>query len=475
MNVQINLKLLKAYNQIELKYNTFEKVSYDRYFIASLIKHEGNTEKAFKIIDSLTGKGSLNTHYKKIYEEMSKLTTQEIDDILKDSLYPIQKIEYFKYLHIPTLNASYFNKKYFNYNLALDDDFPKQLVGENDTYVSHKYIENEPKENIDVYHVDLNDDEIKIEMFNQYIPIDEKTFNSIIIKEEFDLSQYKGEIFNDISGNRWIQLIQSNYNNILAASHYYYEDGYHFGIYNQYVRRTQLAKKWGIYWIKEKTFHYDRPENKDICEKTVKKLLNTGAINEFKTKSIVRMINGIHRDIQQEVINYILQRKDSKELARIAFTLIDKGIEKGWHDEVVKTLYKHNDHAKDLEAVYIISESRVLEITDLVTIYNRNKRLLNEIDIKKVEAYNEDRKQSINYINQKTGEMMNSSIRENLKKMIATEESKKLKKVLNNIAHMEKDINNKNLSQLKEMQEKVVKGLELYSIVKKQLEEQNND
>ena len=145
-----------------------KKVAYDQYFIASLVRHSKSEDKAFSLIDELTGKGSLNYHFKKIYEEIIKLSNDEIDSILKDSLFPVQKIDTFRYMYIPLLDISVFDKNIIDGNLKNDELFPKQLVSENGAYVAHTYMENEQITKQDIYEVNLEEHKTEIRIHNQF-------------------------------------------------------------------------------------------------------------------------------------------------------------------------------------------------------------------------------------------------------------------------------------------------------------------
>jgi len=134
MIVSIRLNLPKARNTLTVRYNTFEKVSYDRYVIASLISRTRDEESAMIIINALTGNGSLNNHFKKIYLEMKKLSSKEIASILKDSLYPIQKIEELSYIYIPILNVSIFQNRLYRNNIANIEYFAQQLIDQKSSY-----------------------------------------------------------------------------------------------------------------------------------------------------------------------------------------------------------------------------------------------------------------------------------------------------------------------------------------------------
>jgi hypothetical protein len=473
MKVTVSLNLPKAYNKLEVRYNTFDKVAYDQYFIASLVRHSKSEDKAFLLIDELTGKGSLNQHFKKIYQEINKLSNDEFDSILKDSLYPVQKIDNFRYMYIPSLDISVFDKNIMQGNLKNDEFFPKQLVGENGTYVAHTYMENDPTTKQDIYEVNLEENKTEIRIHDQFCSIDPSLFQKIVNKEELDLNQYKGIIHQNIEGNNWFQLNKSSYNNIINSTDYYYENGNHFGIFNNFVRESHIAYIWGIYWVKEKSHYYNDISSKDICENAVNKLLETGRINEFKTKSLLAMLNNIDRNLQQEVINYVLKRKDSKELASVAFILIDKGYEKGWNEEAFKALYKFNDSNKQLTKLYEINSEFTYSLEDLLAIDRFNKTKLIDKHKKIVDEHYSKCEDIRKDISRKIGDVMSSGIREQIKDFDLTSDTKKLRKLINdNGAHNKKNIQKMDLNQLIQYSKTIDAMYDLYLKVKVAIEQQ---
>ena len=91
IKAKVALSLPNKFYKVTLKYDTFEKATYDSYLIASLVKNTKNKKEAEMYIDDISGEGSLNPHFKKLYNDISKLTDEQIDGILKDSLFPITK------------------------------------------------------------------------------------------------------------------------------------------------------------------------------------------------------------------------------------------------------------------------------------------------------------------------------------------------------------------------------------------------
>ena len=63
----------------------------------------------------------------------------------------------------------------------------------------------------------------------------------------------------------------------------------------------------------------------------------------------------------QDVINYILVRKDSKELTLIGVNLLYKGIEKKWSEEALKSFMYYADSSK-YNAIYRATPELVTDI-----------------------------------------------------------------------------------------------------------------
>jgi hypothetical protein len=473
MKVSIRLNLTKSTNKLLLRYNTFEKVSYDKYFMASLIQNAQEEDKVLSIINELTGKGSLNSHFKKLYQEMRILSKEEIMEILKNSLYPIQKIEEYTYTYIPILDISIFNQKTIVGNIANDVNFPRMLVDENGTYISHTFTENEPIGKMDTYEVILSDETIMVKIRNEFFEISIHDFQSIIIKDDIDLSSYHGNIYQSIEGDHWIQLGKSTYNNIITCKDYYYDNGDHMAIYNDNVKRSSIAYSWGIFWIREKIHRYQDSSNRQICEDVANTLMNSGKINEFKTSTIIDILKNISRDKQQEIVNYILKRKESKDLAKVGLILISKGYEKGWSEDAFLSFYKFKENTSHLISLYKINPTYDFSINDLIEISKSNKIVLIDDHNKIVKRYYSDCDLIKNRIKTLIGDIVLSGTREKEKSLVIDEASKKFRKSANElIGHYKNDINKMDLNSLKQFEKRVEKFVDEHKVVYDRLQSQ---
>lgn len=469
MIVTVRLNLPKIDYKVLLHYNTFEKVSYDRYLIASFILNSKNMSLIENYIDTITGNGSLNDHFKKLYSEMLNLSKTELESIITNSMYPIQKIDNLSYEYIPLLNTSVYSGMNHFGDLKNDAFFPKYLVPKEGTYIKHEIKDGVIINRTNTYKVKLDNDKIHILINAEFIETTETVFKSIMEKEELDLTSYKGNIQNSFIGDDWMQLTKLNWNNICNEEDFFYYNGDHYSIYNDYVKKTELASVWGIHWIKEKKFNYSDSNSREICQYVAKTLMDTGRINEFKIKSLLEILKNIKRDQQQEIINNVLSNKDSKDLALLGLLLIEKGYEKGWNDRAFGTMFRFKENAKHLMNLYRVNQSFPYSIEDLISINNSDKLLLSDHHQSILKEYYNDIHRIANSINLMVGEIVNSGIRENIGKMPINEDTKKLRKFLNkNIAHVNNDIKNKTLIQLRDYEAMILNNYELYRRVKLQ-------
>ena len=129
IRAKVALSLPNKFYKVVLKYDTFEKATYDSYLVASIVANAKNEKDAMEYIDEITGNGSLNSHFKKLYEEISKMTKEQVEGILKDSLYPItvvDKSHHFKYYEM--FDATRMDNKVFPGNLENNPNLANMLM-----------------------------------------------------------------------------------------------------------------------------------------------------------------------------------------------------------------------------------------------------------------------------------------------------------------------------------------------------------
>ncbi len=346
IRARVALSLPNQFYKVELKYDTFEKATFDSYLIAALIKNSKNKKEAMGYIDSITGNGSLNPHLKKEYEKISKLSEEQIDGILNDSLFPITVIDtknHFKYYKM--FNVSRMNGHVYDGNLA---DYPElyEMLMPKEKGIKFRGIEfkDEPgtvKE--DMYNAIFSDKNIKIDLDGgNYRSISKDDFWSVFNHEELETSNpLMPTIKNEITEGNWSvltnQIIGSWKNNQFS---YKDEEGNLSILTNDFIKVIEVINVFDLLFYKETKYQFSKANSKRV-QNAINYLMDSGNLNTFKTKALVQMLSIIDDIEAQKVIDYVLSRKDSKELSEMGFSLIKNGLEKGWREPTLKTIKKY--------------------------------------------------------------------------------------------------------------------------------------
>ena len=136
-------------------------------------------------------------------------------------------------------------------------------------------------------------------------------------------------------------------------------------------------------------------------------------LNEYKTKSLVRMLMVVSDDSAKSVVEYILHRKDSKEIAEVGLMLVRNGYEKGWQKESLSTMKKFAT-PQHINYLYKLDNSLGFDINELLLV---DKNILSEADAIKVKAYENERKNLLDQMDKMLGNIMNSGVRERMKSL----------------------------------------------------------
>ena len=145
LQVSLKLKLSKQIKKIKVTYNTFEKATYDEYLICSLalrtlpekdipVKESFGKKivrfftdeptpnqrerTVFEYINDITGEGSLNKHFKNIYNKVKDFSAEQLTKIMENSMIPTLKIDdKNRYEYYPQLDISVFNRRIYKGDL----------------------------------------------------------------------------------------------------------------------------------------------------------------------------------------------------------------------------------------------------------------------------------------------------------------------------------------------------------------------
>lgn len=461
VQVKIKLKLTKICYGIKVSYNTFEKATFDQYLMASLaLRSDKDEVVSYQYVDEITGLGSLNAHFKKLYNKTKELTIEQLEDIMNNSMYPILKIDKSNsYIFYPQLYISVFNKRLYEGDFGQDKNLEERL------YIQEKIIDLETFKKYDTtkpepYFVQLDDKVVKINIEDKWVPMAIDIFKELIVNDLQNIEDFKGTIHYDAKGDKWFTLTDSVLSDMYANTNYFYDDeGNHCLIRNENIRKTTISQIAGYYIYKQENVPYEN--NRDLCEKVVSILKSNNSINEFKTKSLITLITYSEEQTAQEVINYVLERKDSKELALKGIDLLKKGIEKNWENEALKSFMKYADSSY-YSLIYKANPQLISEIDKLIMI---NPDFLTPTHKKKVEEYKKDVQAKIEIIKKIIGEVTASGIRERLKKLKTSEQTKRFSKLANKyIGHSK--INYETLS-LKELDKCLNELTEMQDLMQK--------
>lgn len=445
LRVNLKLKLSKIVKRITVKYNTFEKATYDEYLIASLVLRSKSEDEAYGYIDEITGSGSLNSHFKRLYKEIASLSKEQLEKIMENSMFPVLKIDDSnRYDYYPQLNVSVFQKRIYEGDVAERKNLPELL------YIKEKIIDLKVQDmrtldKPEPYFIEFGDDgNIAIRLLDKNMKIDSSLFESLLTIDLDSIGKYTGTIHNKADGVGWNTLNNSVVNNLFSTNNFYYdENGDHLMIRNENVRRTEVAKMSGLYIYRESTLIYDG--NVKLCEKVLSIISEKRNFAMFKPQLFVKLLKNIADYNAVEYINsYLINISDSKEIAMLAIQLLRKGILDGWEATVLNKILKCCSK-EEYSLIYHANSNVDFTINQLICV---DKNLLTEEHKKQVDEYYANLNKMKMTIREIIGEVTVKGLRENVKKLTADDKTKRFSKLCNNlIGHVSKDLDTVGLNE----------------------------
>ena len=465
--VQINLKLKlsKIKYGIKVSYNTFEKATYDQYLMSSLALRSDNETTAYQYIEEITGSGSLNAHFKNLYNKAKLLNEEQLRDVMNNSMYPKLEIDQSNsYTYYPQLDISVFNHKIYTGDFGKYEDLIERLYIQ-EKIIEHEVFEKNSDERPEPYFIQLDNNAVKIKIVDEWLPLDTTIFQEIFVNDLTSISKFNGQIHDGADGSNWFVLTNSVINNINSSNNFFYENGDHCLIRNEDVRKTIISQVAGFYIYKEEIIPYTN--NEKLCKKVLDILKSNKSINEFKTKSLITLLTHVNDDlIAQSVINYILARKDSKELALMGIELLNKGIEKKWEDDALKCFMNYAD-SSSYSLIYKANPKLIKDIQILMLI---NPDYLTAKHKKEIEEYKKDKQAKFDTIKSIIGEITASGIREKMKQIKASEQTKRFTKLANKyIGHSKFDYEEATPKELDKYLKEITEMYDLMKVLKNSL------
>lgn len=470
LQVSLKLKLSKQIKRIKVKYNTFEKATYDEYLICSLTLrtlNDTNQDKTvFDYIDDVTGEGSLNKHFRNIYARVKTFSAEQLSKIMANSMIPTLKIdEKNRYEYYPQLNVSIYNKKIYQGDLGAYNNLQQILmISEEIIDMSVETVKDDTKP--EQYSVTFDEKEnIKVRLLNDYLPIDNEIFEESLCLDLGNINSYKGKIHDNVDGNGWRVLNNSALNNLFSNRNYYYDNGDHFFIRNDSVRRTIISKVHGLYIYKEDILSYQG--NAILCDKVIDFLLENKTIGEFKPKSILFMLKYVSDKKAQKVVNSLLLKKEEKEIALYGLDLMDRGLVNGWLVTVTKIFLKYAS-GYQLNLIYQANAELNYTIEQLIQIDADLLQFEHKMQVKK---YNEDLEAKRKTIREITGDITTKGLREKAKALESDETTKKFSKLCNRlIGHVNEGLDDVSLATLEQWHKDALELKEISILIQRKLE-----
>lgn len=457
IRARVALSLPSTFYKITLKYDTFEKATYDSYLMASLVANSKNKTEAYNYIDEITGKGSLNSHFKKLYDQISAFTSDQINSILTNSLFPITVVDqkhHFNYYSM--FKATRMDNKVFDGNLISDEEKLKSLImpkGKDIKFLSLDYVEEPATIKLDNYNAIFSNDEIKVDLDNgQYYSISKEDFNEVHANDVINLGGYLGRVETSITEGSWNVLAKNVVDTFDKTAFTYCDsDNIHCTLLPNCIKTTEIIKIFDLFFYKETKYDFTK-RNAKKCRDALNYLLESNKINEFKTKSLIGLLLSVDDLTAQRVVTYILSRKGSKEISEVGIRLIKSGLEKGWNKESLLEMKKQVP-SDDYKYLYRIDSDLNFEIEDILDIDTTD---LTEADRIRRNEYLSEKENMLKQMNLWIGEITNSGIREKIKLLSKSALKDSVKKFVDKrTGHNQKDYRNMNMQQLKKEYEEI--------------------
>ena len=472
LQANVLLNLPKEFKTLVLHYKTYEKATFDQYLSASVALRSKNSKKANEYIDDITGKGSLNEHLKNLYSKLSEMDDSSLEKILSDSMFPITKIDKTnKYVYYPLFKIVVLNNKIYDNFETLGIEKVKETLMIDYDLIGMSFEERGKNDKYESYKIKFTDNNIEIFIANKWLPFDSSLFSNYCKEQDLEIERYTGIINSNVTGDDWNLLTANSFNSLFSSNKVFLDNDKNYCIItNDYIKKTEIANIHGLYFYRETRIDFIN-KNKDYCEMAIKSLLVNQQINETKTKTLTSLLKVIDDLEAQNVINYILARKESKEIALIGLDLIRLGLEKNWNADALISIKSYSS-TTDLNRLYRINPNIKYSLSELALIDND---ILTEEDLVKKNQYLDDRKNKILDIQMKLGEITSSGLRQSIKKVLKQSDPKvnTFTKYCNDyLAHNEDSLDKFSDEQLNNRYNKINEFYDNYLDIKKMYEEE---
>lgn len=469
LQVSLKLKLSKQIKKIKVKYNTFEKATYDEYLISSLALRTADKRNREELvqdyINDITGDGSLNSHFKTIYARIKTFSVEQLQKIMGNSMIPTLKIdEKNRYEYYPQLGVSVFQNKIYKGDLGTRNNLQLLLmIDEEIIDLSVDTVRDEARpEQFSVLFDERGN--VMVQLLKEYIAIPDEVFEETLCLDLGNIRAYGGKVRDDADGTGWRVLTNSALNNLFSSQNFYYEEGDHYLIRNDSARKTAIAKVHGLYIYKEEILSYQG--NASLCNRVIDFLLENRTIGELKPKSLLVLLRYVDDKKAQKVVNSLLVKKEDKEVALYGLDLMSRGVISGWLITALKIFLKYAT-GNQLNLIYQANTDLNYSLDQLVKI---DRDMLSADHRAQVEAYNANLEAKRRTIREITGEITTKGLREKAKDLESDDVTKKFSKLCNRlIGHVNIDLDDASLTELEQWHKDALELKDLGALIQRKL------
>lgn len=463
-----------------LTYNSFEKASWDVYFITSIFKSASSEIEAESYLIDLVADGSLKDHFLSIFDEVKKMNQETINRILDSSLFPIVKISKdYNIKSYSSLNLAILEKqerplKVLSDNYDIEQEM-KMLLDENETFVKIITNSEQEKNELDSYEILIEDNQVLIKVLNDWYEIKVENFKLALETKCENINNFFGVIETNPQGNEWKLLDADILDSFLSNIGFYDKKNWYI-LDSDYWQELTIAKIFeNIYFYQLNRIMFS--ENQELIEKTLEYLVENQKYDEVKTKTLLALFSQTNNhDLVQKIINDLLSKKDSKEISLFALELLMHGLTTSWSKRALEKMKNHSETMEHYQELYKINHNLFSFQDDWKIILNFPEHILNTEHISEVKQYRQDWKSIRQKIDNIIGDMTTSGVRENLKKIPSNETIKRVKKKLNKvIGHNKTRYDSMNLEKLNEQYQELSNFYQTDFLAVKKMITENKD
>ena len=471
MNLQANLKLAlsKQRYKITVAYNTFEKARYDQYLCASLALRAETRDQALMYINEITGDGSLNAHFSKLYYEAAKLSKQELETVLESSMYPILKIDASNsYDYYPELDVSVYRRRVFQGNLTKRSAKDiAVMVGIKEPLVKCEFSEGKSEQKPEPYTTKLTDGGVFVCICGEWISISESSFASVLVTERLPLERYEGEILRSPDGEGWSLLTASTLNSFCNDRCHYYESGKYYRIRDYDVQKITVANTAGLYLYRQETVSFKG--NAELCEKVLKQLIKSDGLKLRKPNAVIELLKQVSDSLKQTALQHLIVYNKDRQYIDYGLSLLSDGLHDGWNANILTAFLKYAG-AREIELIYHCNRDLQYSLDQLLQL---PRELLKPEHMDRVQKHEADLEKRREIVRKVIGEVTTSGLRERSKELVSDAETKQFSKLCNKlIGHVDTDLATLSEKELVAWEQDALKLQELAKSIEKKLADQ---